>query len=836
MESNKRIFCVSNPNNILLGLWQIIEQSCVDLSDILIFLPSHRSVRTVERFLVNKVGKTVILPQLVSLGEAICDEITLTNKKDVVSDVSRLVLTTKLLMADECINKISVALPLAHDLIQMQNYLENAGKNVFEINWSKLVSDKYAEHFQNKARILEILSKFMAEYAGNKKTLTEYKNNEVNRWITYIQNNKSLVIVCGSTASVPSSADLIRAVYKLSKGRVILSGKISGNSADLILDTNPYKSEYNLLQSLGLKPEDVFVLDCGKSNIDFFNSAFQNYNKKIVSETNLSNCHLVECRYEAQEADAIAEITLRSLHKNKSVLVITPDAAANQRIAMSYKKYGINADFSGGIPGTMTLLGRAIINLFDSWISSGNDDFQNLYKSYNFNLFDTIVGAIENKNVILIPDCIIDDDFAIQIWMILREYSTALFDNGIIVNVYEAKDFVKDAINNVVYRPIVNNLHNVSVIGTVESRMQTADVVILTGLNEGMFPSLGYQNAWLPKSVMQQIGLPSPDHKISLMALDFMNLSCAREVWWTRSKISGGTQNTESRFLSRIVVSRGIFETNTDIIEQLNKCEDIEYEPLEKTAPVPPADWTEVYVTELELLIHNPYAFYVKHILKLNPIDDYWVGPDVRHFGILVHEVMRDFNDWSKRVTQTELIAEMDKRASKMLKIDSILYYFWHRRFVEIAPILERELQKIPDALAETLGEVIIANRKIKARADRVWDSGVMDIKTGMPPSKKQLMEGNMPQIAIEGHILKNNGFKLKSGPDTPILRFLQLRSFNVCAIQYDGEIAEQMMQASVNKIRDLINMYSVGLAPYEYRKTNDKRYHMYDDYARCDD
>lgn len=37
--------------------------------------------------------------------------------------------------------------------------------------------------------------------------------------------------------------------------------------------------------------------------------------------------------------------------------------------------------------------------------------------------------------------------------------------------------------------------------GTIESRMQTADVIILTGLNEGMFPGLGYENAWLPRDI-----------------------------------------------------------------------------------------------------------------------------------------------------------------------------------------------------------------------------------------------------------------------------------------------------------------------------------------------
>jgi inactivated superfamily I helicase len=95
------------------------------------------------------------------------------------------------------------------------------------------------------------------------------------------------------------------------------------------------------------------------------------------------------------------------------------------------------------------------------------------------------------------------------------------------------------------------------VLGTIESRMQTADVVILTGLNEGMFPARGYENAWLPAKVAEKIGLPSPNRKVSLQSLDFMNLACGNEIYWIRSLQSGGVQTTESRFLSRIIARRG---------------------------------------------------------------------------------------------------------------------------------------------------------------------------------------------------------------------------------------------------------------------------------------
>ncbi|MBQ7127612.1 MAG: hypothetical protein IJO18_01360, partial [Alphaproteobacteria bacterium] len=60
MVSNKNIFCVSNPAKILDGLWRIINDSGIDLTDTLIFLPNRRAVRSVEKMIVDKVGHATL--------------------------------------------------------------------------------------------------------------------------------------------------------------------------------------------------------------------------------------------------------------------------------------------------------------------------------------------------------------------------------------------------------------------------------------------------------------------------------------------------------------------------------------------------------------------------------------------------------------------------------------------------------------------------------------------------------------------------------------------------------------------------------------------------------
>lgn len=813
--------------HVLDALWEHIVQYSDDFSRVLIFLPSRRAIRSVERFIVEKIGYAVILPNLVPLGEGAEDEEEIFS--DTISNRERIIILARLLSMDANVRNIATALPLAQDFIRMQDYMENEGVQITDIDWTSIIDDKYATHFQNKARILDILK----QLPNDRLTTTQKRNADIRAWKKHLDKYES-VIVCGSTASVPATADLMESVANLKNGKIILSGKISGEKEDFELDTNPYHSEYLFLKKLGLSADDVQTINVGESAIDTMNIAFGNTGAHVDSD--LNNCKLIECARESEEANVATEIAVQAVKENKSVLIITPDAAANQRIKSEMVRCGVDADFSSGLSGTMTEVGRAILNLFDWWCENKNSEFEALYKQSNYNLFDMLVAFVDSENGYdFQPKFVIENESDIPIWNAIKETADILCANDIVLSVSDARAFIADAIGGVSIRPNKNDDCKVCVLGTIESRMQTADVIILTGLNEGMFPALGYENAWLPRDVAKKIGLPSPNRKVSLMALDFMNLSCGKEVYWLRSKQSGGTLTTESRFISRVRVAVGNIQKDDEILKTVLARDDVEYEPLDYSPPTPPIDKSDVFVTELELLIHNPYAFYVKHILRLRKKDDYWVLPDARNFGILVHDVIENAKDFNAQ----KLIDEMDVRAKQVLPDNSILFYFWHKRFCEIAPFVEEFFKNKSIKYKEVLGSVNIAGRNVRARADIIWDGVVMDIKTGSAPTKKQLLDGTMPQLPLEAFIMQNNGFplKIKDVSITPIIQFLQLKNGDTEPIEYKDEIAQTMIDNSVQKVRELFGQYSTDkVAEYEYREATGPKYHEFDDLARVGD
>lgn len=831
MVSNKNIFCASNPAKLLDALWLIIQPDISRLSEILIFLPSRRAVRSVEKMIAEKMGGASILPTLVALGEGADDPDIVPIKNDyIISNNERKIILAKLLTADPNIRTFSAALPIASELVRMQDYLENEGIDTANFDWINLVDEKYAQHFQQKAKFLNILTNVLPTMIGDKITETKKRNDDIRSWKNLI-GNKRKIIVCGSTASVPASADLMAFIAEQTNGYIILPGKISGRVQDFELNTNPYNAEYKFLQKINLSPSDVITIDTGPSDIDFYNFAFGNTGGKTSLRT---NAKLIECSRESVEADCVAEIASRAVLENKTVLVITPDAAGNQRIANSLAHRNLIADFSGGRSGTMTLAGRAILNLFDDWIENRDQEFEKIYKKNNYDLIKTIVSIIDDNMYKLSPEFQIDDDESATVWDAISDVSDILNRNGIVLGLSDARSIIADVLSGVSVRPPMNDSASVTVLGTIESRMQTADVVILTGLNEGMFPSIGYENSWLPRHLSAKIGLPSPDRKVSLMALDFMNLSCGLEVYWLRSKTAGGTQTTASRFISRTDVAQHGIDTDTEILSAVHERDNVAYDPLDYSNPRPPADKSDVYVTELELLIHNPYAFYAKHILQLKPRDDYWKEPDARDFGNLVHSVIENAAGWDAQ----KIISQLDNRAREILPHGSIIFHFWHKRFIEIAPAIEKMLNNTNDALVEIKGSTIIAGRRVNARADRIWDGGVLDIKTGTVPNKKQLIDGNMPQLPLEAFIMQNNGFPIKISikSQTPVLQFLQLKNNNVKLIEYSDSDADKMIQASVQKISQLFGRYSNDFEPYEYYETSDPKYKAYDDLARVDD
>ena len=92
----------------------------------------------------------------------------------------------------------------------------------------------------------------------------------------------------------------------------------------------------------------------------------------------------------------------------------------------------------------------------------------------------------------------------------------------------------------------------IAIWGTLEARVQSADLVILGGLNEGIWPRLPGADPWLGRGIRRAIGLPSPERRIGLSAHDFQQAMGARRVVLTRATRDAEAPTVASRWLLRL--------------------------------------------------------------------------------------------------------------------------------------------------------------------------------------------------------------------------------------------------------------------------------------------
>ena len=88
--------------------------------------------------------------------------------------------------------------------------------------------------------------------------------------------------------------------------------------------------------------------------------------------------------------------------------------------------------------------------------------------------------------------------------------------------------------------------------GTQEARVNTSDLVILGGLNDGVWPSTPTPDPWINRQMRRDAGLPLPERLIGLSAHDFQQAIASSEVWLTRSKRNSESETVPSRWLNRL--------------------------------------------------------------------------------------------------------------------------------------------------------------------------------------------------------------------------------------------------------------------------------------------
>jgi ATP-dependent helicase/nuclease subunit B len=306
--------------------------------------------------------------------------------------------------------------------------------------------------------------------------------------------------------------------------------------------------------------------------------------------------------------------------------------------------------------------------------------------------------------------------------------------------------------------------------GLLEARLQKADLMILGGMNEGVWPSLPSPDPWLAPKIRRALGLPGLEFRTGLAAHDFMSALGAPRVVLTRARRDSRSPTVASRLWLRLQAMTGGM-TRDQRLERLASALDSSalIEPAPRPEPRPPvaARPKRIAVTDLDRLKADPFAFYAKAILGLRKLDPVDADHSAAWKGTAVHEVLEA---WFKECHCDP--AKLRQRAEAMIADEAIhpmLRALWSPRLMEAIDWIAAECELDRQAgrrpiLAEQRGEAEIAGVTLHGRVDRVdrladGRLAIVDYKTGQAPAKKAVAEGFALQLGLLSLIAREGGF-----------------------------------------------------------------------------
>ena len=335
----------------------------------------------------------------------------------------------------------------------------------------------------------------------------------------------------------------------------------------------------------------------------------------------------------------------------------------------------------------------------------------------------------------------------------------------------ELVPLLRDLLDQRPVRPPYGGHPRIFIWGLLEARLQHADLMILGGLNEGVWPSLPAPDPWLAPKIRALLGLPGLDLRVGLSAHDFASALGAPRVLITRARRDSKSPTVASRLWLRLMAMTGGLARDHQLERFVTMIDDPgEHLPASRPAPSPPiADRPkQIKVTDVDRLKADPFAFYSSAMLGLRKLDAVDADHSAAWKGSAVHKVLQTWLE-DGDCDPDDLI----ERARQLVlgeAIHPMLRALWQPRLLEaIAWVAELERANRSEGrnpiAAEKDGKTAIAGVTLYGRADRIdrladGALAIVDYKTGKPPQPKAVDAGFALQLGLLGLVARAGGFE----------------------------------------------------------------------------
>ncbi len=726
----------------------------------------------------------------------------------------------------------ATASKLALELMSLVDEIETT--NLDFNNLKDIVSDNFSAHWQITLNFLQILTTHWPLILAEKGMIEPAKRKRLTALALakHWQNHPPThpIIIAGTTGTVPATAELIKTLLSCPNGKVILPG-LDKTAKDPV-PTHPQYTLTQLLNYLGVEANDVTEWHPDDSNLStqqFLSVCMGNTIPEIPVDYSFQS---IECESIQIEAKVIALIMRHHLETpKKTITLVTPNLELARRVTAELGRWQLIPNTSHGLAIQQSVVGSFLLLTSHLTNEITPSNFLSILKHplcgkesraqhiYNVRKLEVDVIRESNKPFKLADIFEVDDS--------MKEWAQALSESlkplinlsqntplsiTTLINAHKrviealaaqyawqqedgiaAKDFFDQLIANKEMFPSVtaqeypeflkslmshaSPIHShrgigsrLSILGALEARLNNADVMIVSGLNEGTWPAGAGVDPWFSQSMRKAFGLPPLERKIGLSGHDFCSTFSASEVYLTRSNSQNGSPTLPSRWWQRVhLFAKSKLESTQWLhwAQQLDATHSLSQKRTLPPCPRPPvaARPKKLSVTAVEKLMRDPYSIYARYILNLKPLNPLQIQLSGANRGQLIHHALDLFAKGNDRTL--EALLDCGRKAFRDYSNDPIVYSFWWPRFERIA-IYVMENLTTERIVSEAIGEITISVGNIEfnlsAIADRIdltsEDSlRIIDYKTGSAPSQKDALNGYSPQLPLEGLIASYGGF-----------------------------------------------------------------------------
>ncbi|MGR3572377.1 double-strand break repair protein AddB [Brevirhabdus sp.] len=330
--------------------------------------------------------------------------------------------------------------------------------------------------------------------------------------------------------------------------------------------------------------------------------------------------------------------------------------------------------------------------------------------------------------------------------------------------------------------------------GTLEARVQGTELVILGGLNDGVWPDLPPPDPWLNRRMRHDAGLLLPDRRIGLAAHDFQQAIAAPRVILSRAIRNAEAETVPSRWLNRLTNLMGGLKHQEGpqiladmrgrgdaLLDQVQRLETpaARRPPAPRPSPRPPvaARPRNLSVTSIQTLIRDPYAIYARHVLGLYPLDPLRPEPDAMLRGTVLHDVLHEFIETTADGLPADARDLLMRIADRHLDEKApwpTTRRIWRARLAKVAGwFLDGEARRREIARPGILEQkrtlaLTPLDFSLTGKVDRIdlrHDGGVViyDYKTGKPPTDPQITHYDK-QLLLEAAMVELGAFEQLAG------------------------------------------------------------------------